>query len=42
MSSKCPQLEYMYYDTEGSERSKGPRCLNSEETEQMYSNNLSI
>ena len=28
-----------YYDTEGCERSESPRCLNSEETEQMYSKN---
>ena len=28
-----------YYDTAGCERSESPRCLNSEETEQMYSKN---
>ena len=31
-----------YLDAEGRERSENPRCLNSEETEQMYSKHLSV
>ena len=31
-----------YLDTKGRERSESQRCLNSEETEQMYSKNLSV
>ena len=31
-----------YWDTEGYKRSKSPLCLNSEETEKMYSKNLSV
>ena len=31
-----------YLDTERRERSESPRCLSSEETEQMYSKILSV